>query len=73
MQPLKTEDPLREIAEAVEALPEKERLVLCLHHYEKLNPKEIGAILGASEASVRQIRARALLRLPERVLILLEN
>lgn len=51
------------IARALDRLPEKERLVICLYFYEELNLKEIGEIIGVTESRASQIRSRALLRL----------
>ena len=51
------------VARALDRLPEKERLVICLYFYEELNLKEIGDIIGVTESRASQIRSRALLRL----------
>ncbi len=55
------------LANAIDALPERERLVLSLYYDEELNLKEIGAVLDVSESRVSQIRSQALLRLRARV------
>jgi RNA polymerase sigma factor for flagellar operon FliA len=55
---------LREImAKTIQALPEKERLVLTLYYYEELTMKEIGGILKVTESRVCQIHAKAIVRL----------
>lgn len=51
------------VARALDRLPEKERLVICLYFYEELNLKEIGEIISVTESRASQIRSRALLRL----------
>jgi RNA polymerase sigma factor for flagellar operon FliA len=51
------------LAEAIRALPEKERLVLSLYFDEGLNLKEIGEVVGLTESRVSQIRTQAILRL----------
>ena len=51
------------VARALDRLPEKERLVICLYFYEELNLKEIGDIIGVTESRASQVRSRALLRL----------
>jgi RNA polymerase sigma factor for flagellar operon FliA len=51
------------LAAAIEGLPEKERLVLTLYHYETLTMKEIGHMLGVVESRVSQIHSSAVLRL----------
>ncbi len=51
------------LADAIEELPEKERLVLTLYYYEELTMKEIGLTLGVVESRVSQIHSSAVLRL----------
>ena len=48
------------IFQALNRLPERERLVLSLYYFEDLNLKEIGSMLGVTESRVSQIRAKAL-------------
>lgn len=57
----------RNLAHAIEALPEREKLVLSLYYQEELNLKEIGAVLGVSESRVSQIHSQAALRLRGRL------
>tara|TARA_R110002111_G_scaffold193282_1_gene259398 strand:- start:43 stop:765 length:723 start_codon:yes stop_codon:yes gene_type:complete len=58
------DDQFREyLAEAIDELPERERLVLSLYYERELNLKEIGAVLGVSESRVCQIHGQALVRL----------
>ena len=57
----------RNLAEAIEELPEREKLVLSLYYQEELNLKEIGAVLGVSESRVSQIHSQAALRLRGRL------
>ena len=51
------------LADAVEDLPERERLVLTLYYYDELTMKEIGLTLGVVESRVSQIHSAAVLRL----------
>jgi RNA polymerase sigma factor for flagellar operon FliA len=51
------------VADAIEQLPEKERLVLTLYYYEELTMKEIGRILKVTESRVCQIHTKAVLHL----------
>src|ERR1700733_4286259 len=51
------------IAEAIQDLPEKQRLVLSLYYYEDLNLKEIGRVLDVTESRVSQLHTQAILRL----------
>ncbi len=52
---------------AIEALPEKEKLVLSLYYYEELTMKEIGCVLSLTESRVCQLHSQAVLRLRGRV------
>jgi len=51
------------IGDAIQGLPEKERLVLTLYYYEELTMKEIGELLKVTESRVCQIHTKAILRL----------
>ena len=55
------------VGEAIERLPEKERLVITLYYYEELTMKEIGKILDVTEARVCQLHSSAILRLHARL------
>lgn len=60
---LTTEETKQVLAEAVEQLPERERLVLSLYFYDELTMKEIGELLGVTESRVSQINSKAILHL----------
>ena len=51
------------LIDAIEELPEKERMVLTLYYYEELTMKEIGLTLGVVESRVSQIHSVAVARL----------
>ncbi|HEU4403267.1 MAG TPA: FliA/WhiG family RNA polymerase sigma factor [Candidatus Polarisedimenticolia bacterium] len=51
------------LAQAVHALPERERRVMELYYYEELNMKEVGEVLGVTESRVCQLHAQAAARL----------
>ncbi|MDR3746394.1 MAG: FliA/WhiG family RNA polymerase sigma factor [Acidobacteriaceae bacterium] len=51
------------LIDAIEELPEKERMVLTLYYYEELTMKEIGLTLGVVESRVSQIHSSAVVRL----------
>jgi RNA polymerase sigma factor for flagellar operon FliA len=51
------------LAKAIDELPEKDRLVLTLYHYENLTMKEIGQMLGVVESRISQIHSSAVVRL----------
>ena len=69
-------DPFREVADdgfraslaqAIDALPERERLVMSLYYTDGLNLKEIGAVLKVTESRVCQLHGQALVRLKARL------
>lgn len=64
---LEDEERRRRLVEAVEALPERERLVVTLYYNEDLRLKEISAVLGLSESRVSRLLSAALLRLQARL------
>ena len=53
----------RNLAGAIEELPEKEQLILSLYYDEELNLREIGAVLGITESRASQIRTQSIMRL----------
>jgi len=55
------------LAEAIEQLPEREKLVLALYYDEELNLKEIGEVLGVSESRVSQLHSQCAARLRARL------
>ncbi len=54
------------LRDAIEELPEKERMVLTLYYFEEITMKEIGMALGVVESRVSQIRSAAVRRLRSR-------
>ena len=55
------------IADAIAALPEREKLVIALYYYENLTLREIGEVLGVTESRVSQLHTKAVLRLRSRM------
>lgn len=55
------------VTQAIEELPEREKLVIALYYYEELKQDEIALILQLSEARISQIRRSALERLRARL------
>lgn len=51
------------LGNAIEELPEKERLVITLYYYEELNLKEIGEVLSLTESRISQLHSQAVARL----------
>lgn len=55
------------LIEAIEALPEREKLLMALYYQEELNLKEVGAVLGVTESRVSQLHSQAVSRLRARL------
>ncbi|OGT99531.1 MAG: RNA polymerase subunit sigma [Geobacteraceae bacterium GWB2_52_12] len=55
------------LGEAIDKLPEKERLAVTLYYNEDLNLKEIGDALGLTESRISQIISQAMVRLRSRL------
>ncbi len=51
------------LADAIESLDERHKLILALYYQEKLKLKEIGLMLGISESRVCQLHTRAVAKL----------
>jgi RNA polymerase sigma factor for flagellar operon FliA len=51
------------LAEEIERLPERERVILGLYYFQELTMKEVGAALGVTESRVCQLHAQAAARL----------
>jgi len=72
-----SDNPLKELGfaevkeilkDAIMNLPEKEKLVVALYHYEELTLKEIGVVLDITESRVSQIHSKAILKLRSKLL-----
>ncbi|EGW36760.1 FliA/WhiG family RNA polymerase sigma factor [Desulfosporosinus sp. OT] len=62
-QAIEKEELKKILAEAVEKLPDKEKLVVALYYQEELTLKEIAAVLKLSESRISQLHSQAILRL----------
>jgi RNA polymerase sigma factor for flagellar operon FliA len=51
------------IADAINKLPERERIVVSLYYFEGLTMREIGEVLSVTESRVCQMHTKAILRL----------
>ena len=51
------------LADAIDSLPERERMVLSFYYYEEFTMKEIGMLLGVNESRVSQIHTKAAVHL----------
>jgi RNA polymerase sigma factor for flagellar operon FliA len=55
------------LVQAIDALPDREKLLLSLCYEQGLNLKEVGAVMGVTEARVCQLRSQAMSRLRARL------
>ena len=55
------------LADAINRMPDRERLVLTLYYYEGLTLAEIGQVLSVTESRVCQIHTKAILQLRSRL------
>ena len=55
------------LIDAIDALPEREKLLMALYYQEELNLKEVGAVLGVTESRVSQLHSQAVSRLRARL------
>lgn len=61
------EETRRLLADAINRLPDRERLVLTLYYFEGLTLAEIGEVLGVTESRVCQLHAKSVLSLRHRL------
>jgi RNA polymerase sigma factor for flagellar operon FliA len=61
------EEMKRILADAINRLPEREKIVISLYYYEGLTLREIGEVLGVTESRVCQMHTKAILRLKGRL------
>lgn len=55
------------LGQAINVLPEREKLVLTLYYYENMTLQEVGQVLGVTESRVCQIHTKAVLHLRSRL------
>jgi len=60
---LKKQEVRELLAEQIDVLPEKERMVVSLYYFNELTMKEVGHVLGVTESRVSQLHSSAILRL----------
>ncbi|WP_262966175.1 RNA polymerase sigma factor FliA [Methylobacter psychrophilus] len=51
------------LAQCIEGLPEREKLLMGLYYEQELNLKEIGAVMGVTESRVSQLHSQAVARI----------
>lgn len=55
------------VIRAIEALPEREKILMGLYYEQEMNLKEIGAVMGVSESRVSQLHSQAIGRMRARL------
>lgn len=55
------------LTEAIEELPEREKMVITLYYFEELTLKEISAILEVSESRISQLHTKGVSRLKQKL------
>lgn len=60
---LQSRQMVKALGQAIDSLPEKERLVVTLYYYEELNLKDIAEIMGLTESRICQLNSQAIVRL----------
>jgi len=61
------DDMMARLAQVIDNIPKKEKLVLSLYYEQDLNLKEIGEVLGVSESRISQILTQAVHRIKARL------
>jgi RNA polymerase sigma factor for flagellar operon FliA len=55
------------LAQAINDMPEREKIVLTLYYYEGLTLSEIGEVLGVTESRVCQIHTKSVIHLRAKI------
>lgn len=66
-QEVEIEEQHKILADAIEKLPEKEKMVVALYYQEELTLKEIAAVMKLTESRISQLHSQAILRLRGRL------
>ena len=67
VEAFESEEMRQVLADAINRMPDRERLVLTLYYYEGLTLAEIGSVLGVTESRVCQIHTKAVIQLRSRM------
>ncbi|MDR0565207.1 MAG: RNA polymerase sigma factor FliA [Azoarcus sp.] len=65
---LEDADSKARLVEAIQNLPEREKMVMALYYDEDLNLREIGEVMGVTESRVCQLHSQAVARLRVKIL-----
>lgn len=58
----------QQLVQGIEALPEREKLMMALYYEQDLNLREIGEVMGVTESRVCQLHSQAVARLRARIM-----
>ena len=64
---LEEESLRRMLVQGIEALPEREKLMMALYYEQDLNLREIGEVMGVTESRVCQLHSQAIARLRSQI------
>lgn len=64
---LENENLRQTLAQAIEGLPEREKLMMALYYEQDLNLREVGEVMEVSESRVCQLHSQAVMRLRARL------
>jgi RNA polymerase sigma factor for flagellar operon FliA len=67
VEAFESEEMRQVLADAINRMPDRERLVLTLYYYEGMTLAEIGGVLGVTESRVCQIHTKAIFQLRSRL------
>ena len=67
-QYLEKQELIDTLAESIDILPEREKMVITLYYFEELTLKEISAILGVSESRISQLHTKGVSRLRQKLM-----
>jgi RNA polymerase sigma factor for flagellar operon FliA len=67
MESVENEEMKRILAESINRLPEREKMVVTLYYFEGLTLAEIGQVLGVTESRICQMHTKAVLALRSRI------
>lgn len=56
------------VIEAIESLPEREKILMSLYYEQEMNLKEIGSVMGVSESRICQLHTQSVARMRARLL-----
>jgi RNA polymerase sigma factor for flagellar operon FliA len=67
MESVESEEMKHILAESINRLPEREKMVVTLYYFEGLTLAEIGQVLGVTESRICQMHTKAVLALRSRI------